>query len=83
MKTDKDPVCNDSSEDLCTCVWVSDDGRYGMKYDGTAVGSRATFYTTSNYCYDGDTESLVRKCESNEQWNGEMIDEDKIVPGIE
>ena len=60
---------------------TSDNGRYRIMYGGTTVGSRATPFISPNYCYDGDTGNLVRVCGSNEQWSGEMVDEDGIIEG--
>ena len=77
----KGPACNESSEGVCSCMLMSDDERYGIMYGGTTAGSRATLFISSNYCYDGDSGNLVRVCGDDEQWSGEMVEEDDVTEG--
>lgn len=81
LQTRREPVCTLSNGGVCTCILTSESGRYGMMYGGTTVGSKATVFTSPNYCYVGD--NPVRECESNDQWSGNMINETDIVLGIE
>ena len=76
-----DPECSKREGDMCTCTVMSSDGRYGMMYDGTSVGSTAHLFTNNSYCYNRP-HILERTCQDNDQWSGETVDPNDIVTGI-
>ena len=79
LDTDRDPECSKRG-DMCTCTVMSSDGRYGMMYDGTSVGSTAHLFTNNSYCYNRP-QILERTCQDNDQWSGETVDPNNIFTG--
>ena len=83
LDTQREPVCSETSGASCTCMLMSNDGSHGMMNRMTSVGSIATvFIPHTNYCYDGDIHNLVRECGDNEEWSGEVVDQDDIAEGL-
>ena len=80
LDTDRDPECSKREGDMCTCTVMSSDGRYGMMYDGTSVGSTAHLFTNNSYCYNRP-HILERTCQDNGNWNGETVNTTDIVTG--
>ena len=60
---------------------MSNDGRSGMMYDGTSVGSTAVVFTDNSNCYNRD-QLLERECGDNEQWSGDTLDQNDIHKSI-
>ena len=82
LDNDRDPECSKREGDMCTCTVMSSDGRYGMMYDGTSVGSTAhLFFTNNSYCYNRP-QILERTCQDNGNWSGETVDPNDIVTSI-
>ena len=79
MDTDKDPECFIEKDSTCTCIVMSDNKLYGMKYDGTSVGSTALIIINDKYCYDGP---LQRICEANREWSGVEVNPKYIFEGM-
>ena len=81
LDTDRNPECSKREGDMCTCTVMSSDGRYGIMYDGTSVGSTAHLFTNNSYCYNRP-QILVRTCQDNGNWSGETVNTTDIVTGI-
>ena len=80
LETERVPECSDRGDGSCTCTLKSNDGRSGMMYDGTSVGSTAVVFTDNSNCYNRD-QLLERECGDNEQWNGDTLDQNDIHEG--
>ena len=53
-----------------------------MNYSSTAVGFSAQIIITNDTsCYDGDDSDMMRMCQTNEEWDGEMVENDDIAEG--
>ena len=68
-------------DDSCVCLLYSGDGMFGMNYSSTSVGSSARIFTNDTSCYDGDDSDMMRMCHNNEEWDGEMVNNDDIARG--
>ena len=53
-----------------------------MNYSSTAVESGARIFTNDTHCYDGSEIGMQRISKSNEEWDGEMFNEDSIAEGF-
>ena len=81
LETERVPECSDRGDGSCTCTLKSSDGRSGMMYDGTSVGSTAVVFTDNSNCYNRD-QLLQRECGDNEQWSGDTtLDQNDIHEG--
>ena len=81
LETERVPECSDRGDGSCTCTLKSNDGRSGMMYDGTSVGSTAVVFTDNSNCYNRD-QLLERECGDSEQWSGDTLDQNDIHEGI-
>ena len=53
-----------------------------MNYSSTSVGSAARIFTNDDHCYDGNDDDLLRRCRGDdEEWDGEMVEDDDITRG--
>ena len=52
-----------------------------MNYSSTSVGSGTRIFTNDTHCYNGSEIGMQRICKSNEEWDGEMVNEDSIAEG--
>ena len=82
LETERVPECSDRGDGSCTCTLKSSDGRSGMVYNGTSVGSTAVVFTDNSNCYNRD-QLLERECGDNEQWNGDTLNQNDINEGIQ
>ena len=82
LETERVPECSDRGDGSCTCTLKSNDGRSGMMYDGTSVGSTAVVFTDNSNCYNRD-QLLERECGDNEQWSGDTLDQNDIHEGVQ
>ena len=79
-ETERVPECSDRGDGSCTCTLKSSDGRSGMMYNGTSVGSTAVVFTDNSNCYNRD-QLLERECGDSEQWSGDTLNQNDIHKG--